>query len=416
MNKFKSTLVAVLGLITLTLVSCKKEYDNPPTTVIGESQIVTLTDLVASYSGTPIKFQDGDTNVYCVVTADEVSGNLYKNVYVTDGNIGLNVRLVSSGGLYVGDSIRINLNGTTLSEYNGMMQLDSVDVDLNVVKQATNVTVTPVSATIDQALSDPTLVGRLIKFDDVEFLNTEVGSTFADAANQQSMNRNLMTCASASTILVRTSGFASFAGSPIPFGNGSVTAILGRYNADMQLYIRDLNDVSLGGPSCQPLIFLKKDFEDQSVTSGGWTVQNIVGAVNWTASPDFAQFGAYYGKISNYNGATNEACETWLISPSMDLTAASAPVFSFQNTCNYSGNDLEVFVSTDYDGVSAPSSATWTPLSPSLSIADGSWTWVYSGAMDMTSYISTNTHVAFKYTGTGSNGRTWEIDEILIQE
>ena len=46
----------------------------------------------------------------------------------------INVRLVSSGGLYEGDSIRINLNGTILDEYNGMLQLDNVDVDINVQK------------------------------------------------------------------------------------------------------------------------------------------------------------------------------------------------------------------------------------------------------------------------------------------
>lgn len=415
MNILKSTLLAVIGVVLFTTVGCKKEYDNPPSSVIGEGQVVTLTDLMSSYNGTPMKFIDGDTNIYCVVTADEVSGNLYKNVYVTDGTSGLNVRLVASGGLYIGDSIRINLNGTTLSEYNGMMQLDSVDVDLNVVKQATNVTVTPVDATIDQALADPSLVGRLIRFTDVEFLNTEVGSTYADAINQSSVNRNLINCGG-SSILVRTSGYASFAGSTIPGGSGTVLAILGQYNADKQLYIRNLSDINLGGPSCQATIYLKKDFEDASVTSGGWTVKMDAGAVNWVTSDAFSEYGVYYGKISNYNGTNNVACETWLISPSVDLTGSTAPTFAFDNTCNYGGANLEVLVSTDYDGTSDPSTATWTTLTATLSIADGSWTWVNSGNMDLTPYISSSTYVAFRYTGSASDGKTWEIDEIIISE
>jgi len=44
---------------------------------------------------------------------------------------------MSSGGLYVGNSIRIKLKGLVLSEYAGMMQIDSVKVVDNIVKLAT---------------------------------------------------------------------------------------------------------------------------------------------------------------------------------------------------------------------------------------------------------------------------------------
>lgn len=174
--------------LVLVLTSCHKEIDNPPANVIPDSAQLNVTELRALYTGTALHFQDGDTNLYCTVTADEVSGNLYKNVYVTDGTSGLNVRLVASGGLYEGDSIRINLNGTILSEYNGMLQLDSVDVDKNIVKLATNVTVTPKDATVDQVIADPSLQGMLVKLSTVEFSNLDVGTTFANATTQSSNN------------------------------------------------------------------------------------------------------------------------------------------------------------------------------------------------------------------------------------
>lgn len=410
-NKFK--FVLALAVAVLSLSSCKKEYDNPPINTIPEGNVITLTSLVNMYSGTPVHFIDGDTNIYCVVTADEVSGNLYKNVYVTDGTSALNVRLKASGGLYEGDSIRINLNGTYLSEYNGMLQLDSVDVDKNVVKQATNVTVTPISATINDVLTDPSLVGHLVKFDNVEFLNTEVGTTFADAVNQTSVNKTLVDCGG-SQVIVRTSGYSNFAGDIVPGGNGSVIAIVGQYNTDKQLYLRRPSDINLPNSSCQPTVFAQKNFEDENVTSGGWTVQMVTGSINWTANTQSAQFGNAYGQISNYVGGSNIACETWLISPSMDLTGAASPTFSFYNAKNYTGDVLTVWVSTNYDGVSTPSTATWTQLTATLSA--GSWAWVNSGNIDMTSYISGNTYVAFKYTGTASNGSTWELDEIVIQD
>jgi hypothetical protein len=129
MKKMRLLILALLGVVILVNQGCKKDPDQPPFEPIPDGNFITVTDIRNLYMGTPIHFIDGDTNLVCVVTADESSGNLYKNVYVTDGSSGLNVRLVTSGGLYEGDSIRINLNGTILGEYNGMLQLDSVDVD-----------------------------------------------------------------------------------------------------------------------------------------------------------------------------------------------------------------------------------------------------------------------------------------------
>jgi hypothetical protein len=68
---------------------------------------------------------------------DDKSGNIYKSAYVQDVSRGINLHLMSSGGLYVGDSIRIKLKGLVLSEYAGMMQIDSVKVVDNIVKLAT---------------------------------------------------------------------------------------------------------------------------------------------------------------------------------------------------------------------------------------------------------------------------------------
>ena len=410
--------VSITGLMmalfaVLSLSSCRKEIDNPPYKEIPESAKLDVTELRALYQGTTIHFGDGDTNLYCLVTADEVSGNLYKNVYVTDGQSGLNVRITASGGLYEGDSIRINLNGAILSEYNGILQLDSVDVNKSVVKLKTGVQVTPVDVTMAQVLTDPSLESRLVRISNVEFSYMDAGNTFADATNQLSKNITLLEC-SGSSILMRTSGYSKFAGETVPAGNGTVTAILGRYNADLQLYLRRTSDIVLPNPSCQPTVYASKNFEDQNITSGGWSVQLVNGSVSWTANTQGAVFGSAYGQISNYIGGANLACETWLISPTMNLVGATAPKLSFQNAYNYSGTPLSVWVSTNYDGFSAPSTATWVQISPILS--SGAWSWVNSGDVSLLSFLSSNVHVAFKYTGTATNGSTWEIDDIIIKD
>ncbi|MBK7086488.1 MAG: hypothetical protein IPH53_18295 [Flavobacteriales bacterium] len=141
-----SSALAVLALTTVLFTSaCNKELDTPPERTLPTGSVFTVTELRdfhADFGFLPHKFI-GDSSVYAVVTADEQNGNLYKNVFVQDDAAGIVMRLKNSGGLYQGDRIRIYLKGTTLSSYNGMLQLDSVDVDENVIKQETLVDVDP---------------------------------------------------------------------------------------------------------------------------------------------------------------------------------------------------------------------------------------------------------------------------------
>jgi hypothetical protein len=81
---------------------------------------------------------------------------------------------------------------------------------------------------------------------------------------------------------------------------------------------------------------------------------------------------------------------------------------------------LELYVSTDYDGVSNPSlQGTWNNITssvPNWDVASGDWNFVPSGNVDLTPYSSSNTYIAFKYIGSNSDGATWEIDNIIVQE
>lgn len=49
---------------------------------------------------------------------------------------------------------------------------------------------------------------------------------------------------------MRTSGFSDFCTQKTPTGKGSITGVLGIYNGDYQLYIRDLSDVDMTGARC----------------------------------------------------------------------------------------------------------------------------------------------------------------------
>lgn len=410
----KITGLLLLAGITLFSVSCKKEFDTPPIKTIPEGNRITIADLKAMYQGSPLKITD-ELSMFAVVTMDEQSGNIYKEAYIQDETGAINLRLLSSGGLYQGDSIRVYLKGTVLSTYNQMMQLDSVDVDNNIIKQATKKDRQPdVYTDISQVTTGHQ--AKLIKIENVQFVASELGNTYADGINLMSQSRTLEDSLG-NTIIVRTSGYANFANETLPQGSGTIIAIVSQFNSTLQLLIRNPSEVVFNNPRFgttppPPGNSLTKNFQDQSITSGGWTTQLVTGTYNWTTS-DQGSTGNFYAMMSNYTGSANVASEAWLISPAIDLSASTNSTLDFRNAYKYTGDPIVVYASTNYDGVSAPSSATWTQLGVNLST--GNFSWENGGPVSLNSYIGSNAvYIAFKYTGTNSSGSTWEVDDIVI--
>ena len=115
--------------------------------------------------------------------------------------------------------------------------------------------------------------------------------------------------------------------------------------------------------------------------------------------------------MSGYAGGNN-VNEDWLISPEIDLSELTAASLSFQTASKFTGNVLEVKISSDYAG-GDPNSATWTNLSATLD-ASNNYTWTNSGNIDISSFVGGTVHVAFKYTSTSSASMTWEVDNVKI--
>ena len=145
--------------------------------------------------------------------------------------------------------------------------------------------------------------------------------------------------------------------------------------------------------------------QDWEGEMNGWTFIDVEGEMNWTVA---SYQGNHYAYANGYNHGANE---DWCISPAFDLNAYSNPVLTFRTAKNYNGPDLEVFFSNNYNGTN-PSAATWTPLTCALST--GSWTWVESGAIDLSNFSGTNCYIGFKYTCEESSAAGWEVDDILL--
>jgi len=68
----------------------------------------------------------GDWALYGIITAsDKKDGNFYKEAYIEDATGGLRMVFESTSGLYIGDSVIVNLKGLFIGDYGDFWQLGS---------------------------------------------------------------------------------------------------------------------------------------------------------------------------------------------------------------------------------------------------------------------------------------------------
>ncbi|WP_375749133.1 choice-of-anchor J domain-containing protein [Vibrio sp. HN007] len=165
--------------------------------------------------------------------------------------------------------------------------------------------------------------------------------------------------------------------------------------------------------------------------------RNIEGVVQQTtlAEEEFNTVGAF-GTFSTFNVASNAewvieerggelaavangfgadaASDDWLISPQLFILNWQNAQISFDLYWKYGGPELEVLISTDYDGKSDPTSSdfNWTVLKVDQSEATlPAETWT-NYLVDVSSF-SGKAYVAFRYTSIGTGGgegRRWGVD------
>ena len=147
--------------------------------------------------------------------------------------------------------------------------------------------------------------------------------------------------------------------------------------------------------------------QDWEGEMNGWTFVTVEGNKPWTVG----QYqGNHYAYANGYNGGVNEQ---WCISPAFNINDYQNVILTFRNAKNYTGPDLELKYSTNYDGVD-PTTASWWTFD--FNISPGSYTWVESGDIPISIYpaYSTNCYIAFKYTSTENEAAAWEVDDIML--
>ncbi|MDD4848855.1 MAG: DUF5689 domain-containing protein [Bacteroidales bacterium] len=409
-NKSLNISWMVLLLATTTLMSCFKKPTEPPIRPIPVGKIYTLEEVFNK--GTNYTF-DTIASVFCTVTADESNGNLYKQVFVQDGETAMQLVFTEGSNFKIGDSIRIYLNGLTVYNYNGIMQLRTIQPDSNIVVIANHRYIQPAPVTISQVTSGQ-FTGRLVQLMDVEFQDFELGSTFADKTNLLTENHTLQDC-DGKTIIVRTSGYASFADAQLPRGKGSMVAIASVYNSTYQMIVRSFVEVAMDSVRCDgtwgPNFLFKESFASDQ---GDFTTKNLVGSQVWYYASSYSCM-----VMSGYQAPDYFNNDDWLISPSIDLSVITMDHvnLSFEHAARYGSaypTHLTVWVSTNYDGTNL-NEEDWTQVNVPTYPSGSDWSFVQSGAINLDQFVgATNFHFALRYTSTPSACATWEVKNAVI--
>ncbi|MBR4238623.1 MAG: Ig-like domain-containing protein [Prevotella sp.] len=122
-----------------------------------------------------------------------------------------------------------------------------------------------------------------------------------------------------------------------------------------------------------------------------------------------------YMKASAYAGGSNNAAESWLVSPIIDATSATNSItFTFSHCINKYFGDVEeeatVWVKEE--------GGEWTQHEISYpTVADGkTWSSMEQQEVDLSAYKGKKFQIGFKYLSTTDAAGTWEVKGIKVEE
>jgi hypothetical protein len=446
MNKLFKLMTAVLLVATVgTFSACKKNFDNPPGAA--DPNIVANTTLQAlkALHVTPGAYDVVTTDLVIsgIVVANDKSGNLYKQLFIQDSTGGLQI-LLDAASLYgtypVGRRIFIKCKDLCISDYNGTMELGvkstsggipSVQaipsnlISKFVVAGSLNNPVVPKVVSLSQLTTDmqSPYLGTLIQLNGYEFSSGDTSKTYSDTSVYKSTtNLTIKDCGN-SSVIIRTSAYANFAGKKVPGGNGSVVAIYTTFNSTFsqtrQLILRDADDVKFTGKRCA---IFEEDFNSIGANSAtlvipGWKNIGETGNVLYQNAVFSTTKCA---KISAF-GSSQAAVTSWFISPAVNLAGTTAPKLTFTSAAGYvvGSTVLQVLISTNYNGSATPSTSTWTQVytQTALTPTVGYGTLTSVGNISLSAFIGQTVYIGFKYLGGDpTKTTTYEFDDVKVTD
>lgn len=261
-------------MLLLVLASaCNDKFDDPaianPTAK--HSPNMTIADFKAKYWQDAVNYIDTikeDIVIHGWVTSTDISGNIYKCLYIHDGTAGLSISINQNNlcnKYRLGQDIVIPLKGRYVGKYNGQQQLGypawyqkGLTWEATFLPQYMWEAMAELNGQPDFSRvvpMDVTLSEFCQKFDKATLLKYQAqlvrikGVTFEDAgevpyAEKESSTNRTIKDDQGNTLTLRNSNYADFRSITLPTGKVDVIGMLGSYSSNTwQLYLRTIDDV-----------------------------------------------------------------------------------------------------------------------------------------------------------------------------
>ena len=298
----KTCIYPIIALLMLgVFTSCLQEHEGPPLTepkYTGAPANVTIAQLRERYGNiTDNTLIDIDFILRATVSANDISGNIFNQLYLQDETGGIIVNVARSSlfsDFRVGQEVFIRLHGLYMITSGGGLQIGFDGTHANRIPwevfdffafkngwpQANRVT--PRLVTLDAL--DESMMATLVQLDNV-FFDGRGELTFGVPGSPGGVNRTLRD-ANGNTLTVRNSNLSNFAANTLPDGAGTVVGMLSQFNNNWQIFLRSIDDVkNFGQPIPQePIdpdvtVFFKETF-GTSVSSPWPTIAEYNGFDN----------------------------------------------------------------------------------------------------------------------------------------
>lgn len=148
---------------------------------------------------------------------------------------------------------------------------------------------------------------------------------------------------------------------------------------------------------------------------GDFTIENKVTPEEmpeiWTTGANYIKATASKYMSDDQTTPTKFDAESWLISPSINLSSVTHATLTFEHAARYFYSDksgMTILVSETGTGV-------WEQVTIPTYPEGTDWTFVPSGDINLDKYIGKQIQIAFKYISTTSTSPTWELKNVLVE-
>ena len=205
-----------------------------------EPEYTPIADVRALYVDGNVTISEDWTIRGTVISNLELNnGSSLKNIIIQDETAGIMVRLTSNNTDFLsGDVVEVKIQGQSLEQYNGLLQLNNVPVE-NVTETAQGTL--PEAKVISAAqLLTGDYESQYVAVENVQVVEADLGKTWVTGGNNTSIT---IESATGETFVVYSARYSDIlAEATVPEGSGTLKGIAQRFNSNIQIMLASTED------------------------------------------------------------------------------------------------------------------------------------------------------------------------------